>query len=288
MEIALLQAFVEVAKHGSFSVAAESLHLTQPAVSKRVAQLEAELEVRLFDRIGRTVSLTSTGTTLLPRAQRLINDARELKRLVDDLAGEVRGRLLMATSHHVGLHRLPGPLKQFTANYPQVELDIRFMDSEVACRGVETGELELAVVTLPPTASKNLSTLPIWRDPLAFMAGVDHPLASQARLTLDELAGHPAVLPGESTYTRQILAGALRERGVELRVSMTTNYLETLRMLVATGLGWSLLPATLLDDDVVALQVDDMQLTRTLGVVTHRERTLSNAARQMIETCRPG
>jgi DNA-binding transcriptional LysR family regulator len=107
-------------------------------------------------------------------------------------------------------------------------------------------------------------------------------------VTLAELAGHPAVLPGESTYTRQILAGALRERGVELRVSMTTNYLETLRMLVATGLGWSLLPATLLDDDVVALQVDDMQLTRTLGVVTHRERTLSNAARQMIETCRPG
>ena len=285
MEIAALQAFVAVAEHRSFSAAAEVLYLTQPAVSKRVAQLEAELGTRLFDRIGRRVSVTATGAALLPRARRLINDARELRRLVSDLSGEVRGRLVMGTSHHIGLHRLPGPLKRFSEHYPGVELDIRFMDSEAACRAVETGDLELAIVTLPPDQPANLALETIWDDPLAFMVGPDHPLAGRGRVQLDELLSYPAVLPGGTTYTRAILEQAVRAAGRELRVAMATNYLETLHMLVATGLGWSVLPATLLDDQVVELEVEGMRLSRRLGAVTHLKRSLSNAARAMIEVC---
>jgi DNA-binding transcriptional LysR family regulator len=286
MQITALQAFIEVADHGSFSGAAEALFLTQPAVSKRVAQLESEFGARLFDRIGRRVSLTATGAALLPRARRLINDARELKRLVSDLSGEVRGRLVMGTSHHIGLHRLPGPLRHFTETYPEVELDIRFMDSEAACRAVETGDLELAIVTLPPDRPANLQLETIWDDPLAFMVGRDHPLADRERVALVELLRYPAVLPGGTTYTRAILEQAMRDAGAELHVAMATNYLETLHMLVATGLGWSLLPATLLDGDVHQLLIDDIQLVRQLGAVTHRRRSLSNAGGEMIRACR--
>ncbi len=285
MEIAALQAFVEVADHQSFSDAAEALFLTQPAVSKRVAQLESELNTKLFDRIGRRVSLTATGSALLPRARRLINDARELKRLVSDLSGEVRGRLTMGTSHHIGLHRLPTPLKRFTEAFPAVELDIRFMDSEAACRAVETGDLELAIVTLPPERPPNLNLATIWDDPLAFMVAPDHPLAGRTKVSLTELLEYPAVLPGTTTYTRGVLEQAVRKAGVELKVGMATNYLETLHMLVATGLGWSLLPATVLDDKVVPLEIDGMRLTRQLGAVTHQKRSLSNAASAMIEVC---
>jgi DNA-binding transcriptional LysR family regulator len=288
MDIAALQAFVEVAARRSFSAAAEALYLTQPAVSKRIAQLEAELDARLFDRIGRKVSLTAAGTALLPRARRLINDARELKRLVDDLAGAVRGRLVMGTSHHVGLHRLPAPLKRYAETWPEVELDIRFMDSEAACRAVETGDLELAIVTLPPDDPPNLQLDPIWHDPLAFMVGRDHPLAGRGPVELDDLLHYPAVLPGGTTYTRGILEAAVRSRPDALNIAMTTNYLETLHMLVATGLGWSLLPATLLDEQVVALRVEGTRLSRRLGAVTHRRRSLSNAGREMILACKAG
>lgn len=286
MEITSLQAFVEVADRGSFSAAADTLYLTQPAVSKRVAQLERELDARLFDRIGRKVSLTAAGRVLLPRARRLINDARELKRLVADLSGEVHGRLVMGTSHHIGLHRLPSPLKHYTERYPQVELDIRFMDSEAACRAVETGDLELAIVTLPPEPPENLSMQTIWDDPLAFMVAIDHPLAGRDAIDLEELLEYPAVLPGSTTYTRAILERAVRDAGRGLRVGMATNYLETLHMLVATGLGWSLLPATVLDDKVCAIAVNGMQLSRRLGAVTHRRRSLSNAGSEMIRVCR--
>lgn len=94
------------------------------------------------------------------------------------------------------------------------------------------------------------------------------------------------MLPAPATYTRDILEQALREHGLKPRVGMTTNYLETLKMLAVTGLGWALLPATMLDQDLVELDFSDIQLSRKLGIVTHAKRTLSNAAKAMIESCR--
>ena len=286
MDIASLQAFTAVAEHNSFSEAAEQLYLTQPAVSKRVAQLEDDLGVSLFDRIGRKVSLTEAGRALLPRARRLLNDAREIRRALADLSGEVGGRLTMGTSHHIGLHRLPEPLKRFTRDHPGVELDIRFMDSEEACHAVEVGDLELAIVTLPPKPLPHLKVETIWDDPLVFMVAADHPLAGKRNLKLETLLQHPAVLPSTNTYTRGILERAVRAQGLELRIGMETNYLETLQMLVASGLGWSLLPETQLNEQVSIVGVRGMELSRQLGAVTHEKRSLSNAALAMIDACR--
>jgi DNA-binding transcriptional LysR family regulator len=286
LDLASLQAFVEVARLGSFSTAAESLYLSQPAISKRIAALEDELNTLLFDRVGRKIALTATGTALLPRARKLLNDAVDLKRMATELSGQVAGPLTMATSHHIGLHRLPVVLRDFTRDHPDVSLDIRFMDSEVACRAVQSGELQMAVVTLPPHGdAPNLRTMPVWSDPLVFMVAPKHPLSQRPDAVLLDLACYPAVLPSPTTYTRRILEDTMHAAGVALRVSMSTNYLETLKMLVATGLGWSLLPETMLDASVLALPFRDRRLVRTLGVVVHRHRTLSNAEQAMLDAC---
>jgi DNA-binding transcriptional LysR family regulator len=286
MDFAALQAFLEVARTGSFSAAAATLYLTQPAVSKRIAALESELAVALFDRVGRKVALTEAGRLLLPRARQLVNEAADLKRLVTDLSGEIAGPLVMATSHHVGLRRLPAVIRTYVRAHPRVELDIRFMDSEAACRAVLSGEVQLAVVTLPPDGEPgSLSLTPVWHDPLAFMAAPDHPICRLESLDLVSLSAYPAILPGPATYTRQILDDAMQRVDAKVRVSMSTNYLETLKMLVAAGLGWSLLPESMVDGSVTALDVAGPALSRELGIVTHRRRSPSNAERAMIEAC---
>ena len=134
MDLANLQAFVEVARLGSFSTAAERLYLSQPAISKRIAALEDELNTLLFDRVGRKITLTATGTALLPRARQLLNDAVDLKRMATELSGQIAGPLTMATSHHIGLHRLPVVLRDFTRDHPDVSLDIRFMEHSLSER----------------------------------------------------------------------------------------------------------------------------------------------------------
>ena len=102
----------------------------------RIAALEAGLAVRLFDRLGRRVLATEAGETLLPRARRILADVEDSRRALADLSGQVAGRLCVATSHHVGLHRLPPVLRAYTARYPQVQLDLRFMASEAASAAV--------------------------------------------------------------------------------------------------------------------------------------------------------
>jgi DNA-binding transcriptional LysR family regulator len=283
MDINTLQAFLAVADTASFSQAAERLFLTQPAISKRIATLEENLGARLFDRIGRQVVLTEAGKALLPRAERILAELEDSRRAITNLGGEVAGRLTLGTSHHIGLHRLPPILRQFTERYPRVELDIRFMDSEEACRAVEHGELELGIVTLPQHPSPALAVEVVWDDPLAVIAATTHPLVKQKKVTVAQLAEHPAVLPAPGTYTREVIEQAFKPYHLQLRVTLSTNYLETIKMLVSVGLGWSVLPRTMLNDELRVLKVEQLQLSRQLGSVRHQGRTLSNAARAMLE-----
>lgn len=281
MDIHAIQAFIEVARLESFSRAADSLFLTQPAVSKRIATLEDELGTRLFDRIGRQIALTEAGKLLLPRAHALIDESKEMKRLVSNLSESIGGDLTLGTSHHIGLRRLPPVLKKFNRSYPDVNLDIRFMDSEQACNDVEHGDLELAIVTLPTIPAPALEITPIWNDQLVMVASPSHPLAKIAPVSIETLSEHAAVLPAKNTFTRSIIEEAFQQQKIKMNIGMSTNYLETLRMLAVAGLGWTVLPQTMVDDELTIIS-DAMTLTRKLGAVVHRSRTLSNAGKAML------
>ena len=283
MDTQNLQAFLLVAETGSFSLAAEQLHLTQPAVSKRVALLEEQLDGKLFDRIGRNIGLTEAGKALLPHAKRIQQELRLAAQSVHDLDGEVSGALRLATSHHIGLHRLPPLLSHFSKAFPAVHIDIDFMDSEQAYDLITQGKAELAVVTLAPGDQGNMITRPIWRDPLDFMVHADHALSSKGTLKLQDLSEHPAILPGLNTYTGQIVKRLFDERGLQLQVSLATNYLETIRMMASVGLGWTILPRSMQDSSLVKLEVEDACIERTLGGVYHRERSLSRAAHAFMQ-----
>ncbi|ERP86616.1 LysR family transcriptional regulator [Alcanivorax sp. P2S70] len=281
-----LTAFMAVAETGSFSAAAERLFITQPAISKRIALLEQQLDARLFDRVGRQIKLTEAGNALMPRARQVLMDVEDMARAIHDLSGEVSGKLRIGTSHHIGLHRLPPVLRQFSRDYPKVTLDIHFIDSEEAWEGVLHGELEMGVVTLPPQPDNRLQSDVIWTDPLVFMCAPEHPLARQEHLTLEALTGHSAILPSPVTFTRGIVEKLFNEHNLKLDIAMSTNYLETIHMMVSIGLGWSVLPATMVDQSVVQLPVEAPLPERELGVVTHPARSQSNAAKAFLKALR--
>lgn len=283
MDIQLLHAFIAVAKHASFSEAATHLFLTQPAVSKRIATLEKQLDAKLFDRVGRQIVLTEAGKTLLPRAKQLLNDVEDTQRAIDNLSGEVSGTLRIGSSHHIGLHRLPPILKQYAKQYPKVELDLRFVDSEAAWQQVLQGDLDLGLLTLPPTPDPRLLHTVIWPDPLEFIASPEHPLAQLSSVSLEQLTEYDALLPQANTFTRYIVEELFAKHQLTLSVSLATNYLETLYMMVSVGLGWSVLPRTLKDEQTASLPVKTPLPTRQLGVVYHPERSLSNSAQQFLQ-----
>ncbi len=290
MDIQNLSAFIAVNQHGSFSRAAEQLFITQPAVSKRISALESELNTRLFDRIGKTVQLTSAGHALLPGALRILAELEESKRAISNLNAKVSGRLSIATSHHIGLHRLPPVLRSFTHQFTDVDLDIRFMDSEEACNCVLRGDVELAIATLPEKSWKHLNSRVIWHDPLDIVISTLHPNIQQPEMSpeispeisIKQLSKIPAILPSRNTFTRLLLEQALGASAKNLNIAMETNYLETIKMMVSIGLGWSVLPASMLSPDITRLNINGVEFERLLGVVSHQQRTLSNAAQALV------
>lgn len=283
MDESQLKALVAINRHGSFTAAADSLHLTQPAISKRIASLEIQLGTALFDRIGRNVRLTEAGHKLLPLAENMLLSFTNLRQSADNMRKQVSGSLSLGTSHHVGLHRLPPILHQYTDQYPDVELALHFVDSEDGVRGVESGELEMAIITLPEITPDSISATRVWDDPLALVVGKMHPLAKKDFIEVEELANHEAILPGINTYTRALLEEKLALTGYKLHVGLSTNFLETNKMMASIGLGWTILPETMLDETVKKININGIDLRRKLGYVTHNDMTLSNATRAMIK-----
>jgi DNA-binding transcriptional LysR family regulator len=277
-----LKAFVTVAERGSFSLAAEQLHLTQSAVSKRISSLEHQTGKKLFDRIARQVSLTEAGQALLPRAQHILQEYAAAVQAINDLSGVANGTLHLAISHHLGLHRLPPTLKAFARKYPEVHLNIEFMDSEKAYEQVLQGKSEVAVITLALEKHPNIFKRKIWHDPLQFICAPDHALAKIDKPSLEDLAQYPVILPGINTYTGRIIQNLFESQGIPLKAPMSTNYLETISTMVEIGLGWSMLPETLIKQ-LHVMPSDHRQISRELGYIHHTKRSLSNAAMAFIK-----
>lgn len=281
MHLDELESFIQVARLRSFSAAAQQLHISQPAMSKRIQSLESQLGVSLFDRLGKRVRLTPAGELLVGKANAILDLSRDMERDVGNLAQTVKGRLSMATSHHIGLHRLSPVLQRFTQQYPEVELDIKFEDSEVAHKLVRAGDIELAVVTLNPAGEQeqpDLDTKTIWQDPLCFVNA--RPLPDVT--SLGQLASLPCILPGPNTFTGRIVTERFASEGLVLNPALSTNYLETISMLVSVGVGWSVLPQTM-TIELQQLSPQCAPITRTLGCVTHSKRTLSNSASAFLQ-----
>ncbi|MEO0442183.1 MAG: LysR family transcriptional regulator [Pseudomonadota bacterium] len=286
MDTQLLTAFVTVAEESSFSMAAEKLGLTQSAVSKRIALLESQITQPLFDRIGRRVELTEAGTALIPRAKRILQEVYDTQRFMADLRGNVSGDLRIGTSHHIGLHRLPPVLKHFTQQYPEVLLKLQFIDSEQALESILYGEFDLALITLSDAIiNDTIDTIQyhsLWQDPMCFVSNKHHPLSQKDCISLADLAIHPAILPDVNTHTTQLIQSLFEQENLSLSLSMTTNHLDAIKMMISVGLGWSVLPETLMTKDLVRLPLNKIRPIRQLGCIFHRERSLSNAARAML------
>lgn len=283
METSNLQAFIKVAETGSFSLAAQQLFLTQPAISKRIKLLEDQFGSRLIDRKGKNIHLTQTGIALLPMARQILQEIHATHQLIADMEGSPMGSLSMATSHHIGLHRLPPVLRAYSAQYPDVDLDLSFMDSEQACQQIERNVLEMAVVTLPFEQSERLEFTTIWVDELKLTCAIDHPLAQLFAPTFEDLVRFPAVLPSVGTFTREAIETALVDVLDELKVSLETNYLETIKMMVSVGLGWSILPQSMIDSGLSIIDIEGFESTRQLGIVLHKNRSHSKAVIAMLD-----
>ena len=280
-----LRAFITIVDQGSFSEAAEVLHLTQPAISKRLAALEQQLGTSLIDRSHRQIQLTEAGTRLLPHARLILDEIHNARVSLSPDNEAVGGELQIIASHHIGLHHLPNWLRRFTSDYPEVKLNLQFMESDAAYEHMRKRKAELAFVTLSDSMEGHFMVYEQWADPMTFAVGPDHELTLKRRVTLTDLSQHPALLPDTTTATYRTVSRLFLEANLPLQQQIPTNYLETIKMMTSVGLGWSVLPISMLDESLHRLETG-YPVSRVLGAIGLSGRRLSLAAQALLAIVR--
>lgn len=240
-----LLTFLTVAEVGSISGAAEILHLTQPAVSKQIQQVEARFGVRLFERTGRNVELTPGGRVLVNYARQVQHLLEQAEQELAELNGTLQGRLTVGASTVPGQYVMPRIIRAFRESYPEVQVRMWVGDTQEVAEKLLAGGVELALVGAPLHHAR-VEGWQFAADRLVLIVPADHPLAAKTSITLQDVLPYHVVWRERGSGTRQVIEEKLREAGVDpgqLRITLELGTTEAVVNAVEAGLGISFVSA---------------------------------------------
>jgi len=286
-----LEAFVSVIEYGGFSAAAKALHLSQAAVSERVANLESGIGMRLLDRSPREVRTTSVGERFYMLARQLLEHKQAIGLELSELAGVIRGTLQIGASNIPGEYLLPSLLPRFCSEYPRVELNLRIHDSAEIMHYVHTGEVEVGLVGIQPV-EKYFSVEPLWEDRLLLVVPVDHPLAGRKSVSVNDIGFNPFVMREQGSGTRKLLEEVLALSDIELPpVTAILGSTTAVKEAVIGGLGLTIMSERAVSKEVAAgilaaIELEGLKFQRNFHLITDKNRTQSPLCKRFIEYLR--
>ena len=283
LNLHLLRLFAAVAEHGSFSRAADALHISQPAISRGVREFEAQTGARLLDRQPRGVVPTEAGRALLRHAKTLFTAERAAEEDLAAWRGLERGTLTVGASTTVATWYLPSLLAAFHAAHPAITLALRTANTASVAAMLLARELDVALVEGPVDQSGLV--VQAWRqDPMVMVASASQPLAALSRpLVAGDLAGVTMVVREPGSGTRDVALAAMEAAWITPRAVLEAGSTEMIRQMVMAGLGVAIVPEAAVHDQIaagrlVALRMAGLSASRTLSRLSLPDRQPSAAA----------
>ena len=286
-----LKAFICVVDQGGFGAASKVLHLSQAAVSERIARLEDTVGMRLLDRNPREIRATSVGRRFHALARQLLDHGAAISLELEELAGVVRGSLNIGASNIPGEYILPALLPRFCADYPAIELNLRIHDSAEIIDQVHKGEVEVGIVGARPSG-KQFAIEQLWQDRLLLVVQTGHHLTGRKRIGVKEIAQEAFIMREEGSGTRKLLEAVFSAHDIELpRVTATLSTTTAVKEAVIAGLGITLLSERAVRKDVAAgilavVELRGLRFERNFLLITDRQRTLSPLCNRFISYLR--
>jgi DNA-binding transcriptional LysR family regulator len=284
-----LQVFHTVARLLSFTKAAEFLHMTQPAVTFQIRQLEEHFNTRLFDRTHNRISLTEAGDAVYEYAERILGLYGEMDNKVRSLTGEVIGVLMLGASTTVAEYHLPALLGEFQAKFKDVKMRLRMSNTLGVVHMVEANEVDVGIVE-GPVSNKNLVTRVCWQDRLMLVCPPGHPLAERNSVTVEDILPFPFICREEGSGTREVISDylALQKHTLpDLHPVMELGSPESVKSAVIAGLGVSILSESTIRNELklgmlVAVNLEPA-LTRPFSIVHQRQKFRLRAMEEFLE-----
>ncbi len=286
MDFDQLETFLEVARHASFSRAAEKRFRTQPAVSAQIRALEEEVGGRLFDRSGGKVSLTAAGKEFQRYVEQTLEARKQMMTRLAEMEHVPRGEIVVGANEGTCLYVLPEVFAEFKQQYGGVAVSISRAESTKILESIIDNSVDFGVVSLP-VSDNRLTVVPIHRDELVVIAAPRHPLARMKSVPIAEAAKHPLLLP-KAGHTRDALEDIFFERRLKPTISMELDSSELLKRFAAADVGVAFIARSNVLDDVragllAALPLADVTIKRDLALVFRKDKALSRAALAFIE-----
>jgi DNA-binding transcriptional LysR family regulator len=296
LDLALLRTYLAVVRAGGMRRAADELLVTQPAVSARVRQLEAELGVTLFERVGRAVRPSEAGLLLLEEIPHVLAAEQALQDRMQRYRGLGQASLQIATIDAVSIYVLPEIYLEFRQAHPDIDLRVRVTDSSHVLDAVRQLDAEVGFLALPPPPQRpehddELEFHAIYEDSMVCVASPQHPLTQRRRVSLATLAQSPLVLYDRTSTTRAILDTVFEHGGVVPNVTMETASPEAMKRLAEVGMGIAILPQALVAADLRAgslrrIHVTGTAFRRLLAITVRRDRRLGPATQDFLQRVR--
>jgi LysR family transcriptional regulator, low CO2-responsive transcriptional regulator len=286
MDFDQLETFFEVARHASFSRAAEKRFRTQPAVSSQIRGLEEAVGARLFDRSGGRVSLTGAGKVFLKYVENTLEARKAMLVSIAETERVPRGEIIVGANEGTCLHILPEVFADFKKQYPDVSLSIKRADYAKILESVTDNSVDFGVVSLPVTDNR-LTVVLIHRDELTVIAPPHHPLGRMKSATIAQVAKFPLVVP-KAGHTRDAIEELFHERRLKPNFTMELDSSELLKRFVAADVGVGFIARSNVEEDVraralIAIPTSDAQVRRDLALVFRKDKALSRAALALID-----
>jgi DNA-binding transcriptional LysR family regulator len=293
MDLDRLRTFALAAEELNFTQTARLLHLSQPAVSQQIRELEDSLGVDLFERRGRGLALTPAGERLKPLASTLLRDAESLKDALAEFRGVPQGVLRIGAGTTLGIYLLPYVLGRFSRAFPAIRPSLRITESEGLIRALREGEIDLALVEEDLSLGRiyGWEKVPLIDDELVLIAAIDHPWASRSVITMEELASQAFIMRQPESSARQLIEDRLAEAGFDpqrLTIRFELGHTEGIKRSVMAGLGLGFVSRYAIADELrggtlAEVPIQDFGIGRTLWLVRPAEKKLPVHLQRFVE-----
>ncbi|MFC5742662.1 LysR family transcriptional regulator [Dyella tabacisoli] len=273
-----LRAFLAVAKQRHFRRAAESLHLTQPAISRHIAELEAELNIRLFDRNTREVVPTDAGRYLQSAVERVLDELEGVLAHVHSESERRHGKVRVAAVPTLSAELMPSCIAACTRNYPELSILLHDQSQTLVLESVRGGEVDFGLA-IEPSDSDSFDSETIMHDPFVLVCRNDHPLAQRASVPWKKLQGEKLVLLDHSSGSRRLIDRQLTAQAIETNVVQQAGHTHAAFRMVEAGLGISVTPGlSLPTSKLLTVRPLTPTVKRAITLIRRRHRSLSPVA----------
>jgi DNA-binding transcriptional LysR family regulator len=292
LELHELNVFLQAAEAQSFTAAAERLHISQPAVSMQISNLESRLNMTLFDRSSRNIRLTEEGEALLPLAREILNYGTHIEETMASLHGQLTGHLQIGCSTSGGRYVLPHLIARFRQQHPRVRITVGICTPAGAVEQVCDGRSQLGILS-SETACRDVEYRSFFEDRIILITPVDHPFTNRESVHPRELVGEPMILREETAGTRLVMQAGLLDHDIrvaDLDVVMELGSAEAIITSVEAGIGIAfisrIVAARCLEHGAVAqVPVQGLDLVRQLYIIRHSRRAATRVQAAFWDFC---